>query len=279
MYKAVNRPVDLSFTQWLQLYTIVLEFSPDLIIELGRGYGNSTCVFTEAVNKAGKGRVISIGYDSELGWEKTTLPHLQKIIDPQWLEKLHVINQDILKTDFAEIVGQAKRVLLFWDAHAMKLAQYLLANLFPILQKREHLIIVHDITDAKNTQMDTTYKNDMPTFIWINNLACPFEEIIPIIDFISRNGITYDTPAESVVRFLREDEQASSGRAKELMMVWNELVGSSTLMSDSHMIYFDINNKTRQGIPVFPHYDSSTSWPEKIKIFTSNFLKKFLNMT
>jgi len=52
--EAVDRPGDQDLADWFKLYAFVLEYSPDLIIELGRGYGNSTCIFTEAVNKIGK---------------------------------------------------------------------------------------------------------------------------------------------------------------------------------------------------------------------------------
>ena len=62
--KTVGHFEDLRFSDWVKLYALTLEFSPDLIIELGRGRGNSTCLFTEAVNKTGKGKVVSIGYDS-----------------------------------------------------------------------------------------------------------------------------------------------------------------------------------------------------------------------
>ena len=41
---AVNGPGDLGPAQWAQWYSAAVGFEPDLIVELGRGRGNSTAV-------------------------------------------------------------------------------------------------------------------------------------------------------------------------------------------------------------------------------------------
>jgi len=246
--EAVDRPGDLMFPEWFKLYTSVLEYSPDLIIELGRGYGNSTCIFTEAVNKIGKGKVVSIDYDSGKLWQNKTFPRLQKLIDAKWLDKLTIIHEDIMKTDFTEITRQAQRILLFWDAHGLELGQYLIAHLFPLLQKKEHLIIMHDIAWNTDPMAVPPSEYNVPMLIRIDNLASVFEEIIPTFNFLSSNDIQYDTPAESEIRFLKENEQTSPDRSKELESIWKELVGDSEGLGEkSDILYFDINNKTNKG--------------------------------
>jgi len=240
----VSRPVDFGFPDWIQLYSLVLEFSPDLIVELGRGYGNSTCLFTEAVNKSGKGKVVSVGYDSEHAWDKITVPALQKLISSQWLDKLSIKQQDIMKTDFAEIIGKSERILLFWDAHGKELAQYIISHLFPLLQNKEHLIVMHDITDTGSSDPASSTEFGGYEIFQIHNLVSIFEEIIPLFDFISNNDIQYDTLRESIRRFVRKNEQTSPDISKELKKTWNELVGDHEPMERSHMIYYDINNKT-----------------------------------
>ena len=45
---AVGEPNDLWLFQWAQLFCYTVEFRPDLIIDLGRGHGHSTCCFLEA---------------------------------------------------------------------------------------------------------------------------------------------------------------------------------------------------------------------------------------
>lgn len=245
--EAVSRPVDFGYPDWIQLYSLVLEFSPDLIIELGRGYGNSTCLFTEAVNKSGKGKVVSVGYDSEHAWDKITVPALQKLISSQWLDKLDVKQQDIMKTDFTEITRQAQRVLLFWDAHGKELAKYVLAHLFPLLQNKENLIVMHDVTDHGHSSIAPSEVPVAPNIFQIENLTSPFEEIIPLFDFISSNGILYDSLRESIRRFVRKNEQTSPDISEELKNTWNELVGDHVSIERSYMIYLDISNKTNKG--------------------------------
>ncbi|MFQ5696580.1 MAG: hypothetical protein ACE5HB_11365, partial [Terriglobia bacterium] len=48
---AVDRPTTFSFPQWAQVAAYTLEFKPDLILELGRERGNSTCCFLEVANQ------------------------------------------------------------------------------------------------------------------------------------------------------------------------------------------------------------------------------------
>ncbi len=48
MIDAVAHPRDMTLSQWAQLIAFTLEFRPDLILELGRGFGNSTCCFLES---------------------------------------------------------------------------------------------------------------------------------------------------------------------------------------------------------------------------------------
>jgi hypothetical protein len=59
-----SRPVDDVASLWVsryaQLMAAALEFRPDLIVELGRGVGDSTCAFTEAGNRLGTARVLSL---------------------------------------------------------------------------------------------------------------------------------------------------------------------------------------------------------------------------
>jgi len=239
--EAVNHPGDQDFADWFKLYALVLEYSPDLIIELGRAYGNSTCVFTEAINKIGKGKVVSIDYDGGKLWQNKTLSRLQKLIDVQWVDKLTIIHEDIMKIDFTEITSQGQRILLFWDAHGLEVAKYLIAHLFPLLQKKEHLIVVHDMIDTKHSPISPSYENYESLF-WVNNLACDFEEIVPITNFITHNDIIFDTTGDSITRFLEENEQTSPDRSKELESIFKKLVGDSDELITSHMIYFDINS-------------------------------------
>lgn len=61
------------------------------IIELGRGMGNSTAAFTEAI--APGGRVLSLCRSRS--WDSETLPRLRPLVDEAWLSRLDVRRVDI----------------------------------------------------------------------------------------------------------------------------------------------------------------------------------------
>jgi hypothetical protein len=75
-------PLDLPLGNWMELYDLTVALEPDLVLELGRGYGNSTCVFTEAANAVGF-RVVSVGYDSEQAREGSA-PLIEELTGVDW---------------------------------------------------------------------------------------------------------------------------------------------------------------------------------------------------
>src|ERR1041384_1429253 len=56
---SVCRPIDMSLPEYGQLFAAALDFQPDLVVEIGRGWGNSTCALTEAANHLRKAKVLS----------------------------------------------------------------------------------------------------------------------------------------------------------------------------------------------------------------------------
>src|SRR5262245_11761318 len=58
----VGHANEFSPYQWAQLTALALEFQPDCILEIGSGWGNSTCAFVDAANQLGSQscRVISL---------------------------------------------------------------------------------------------------------------------------------------------------------------------------------------------------------------------------
>jgi cephalosporin hydroxylase len=250
--QAVDWPSDLFLGQWAQLYAFCLEFAPDLIVELGRGYGNSTCVFAEAANRSGSTRVISIGYDAEQGWSARTAPRVARIVAPEWFSVLEILHRDILETDFKEMFGRGKRIFLFWDAHGTELALYLLADAFPALQSKEHLVVVHDITDVRYNDVQPDYvRADGAATVWLGPLFSPFEELIPLYDFLSRNNISFDTPEHSLRNWLNMNPE----KANELRSCWGPDFPGPSPLDTGHWVYFDLSTKGAPVRPnVFPSY-------------------------
>ena len=76
---AVDRPGDLSSFQYGQLFAAALDFAPTLIVELGRGLGNSTCVFTTAA-QACDARVVSLCLSN--AWRTGTLAAVAPLVPP-----------------------------------------------------------------------------------------------------------------------------------------------------------------------------------------------------
>jgi predicted O-methyltransferase YrrM len=87
-HRVVDSPGDLDLGTYIQLYAFCLEFAPDLIVELGRRYGNSTCVFTRAANELANTKVLSLDYDP--GWNSRTVSRLKKAVSPEWFDPLRV---------------------------------------------------------------------------------------------------------------------------------------------------------------------------------------------
>jgi len=238
--EAVAWPRDLGLGQWVQLYAFCLEFAPDLIVELGRGYGNSTCVFTEAANRLGRARVVSVGYDSERGWATRTAPRVGAEVNPEWFKVLEILHQDILETDLGAIFATGKRVLLFWDAHGRELALYLLGRALPHLESKEHVVVVHDITDTRYEDTPPDYLTaDGAATLWLGPLFSPFEELIPLYDFLSRNNISFDTPENSLAGWrARNPEQA-----RELEALWSDDLARPGPTETGHWTYFDLQDR------------------------------------
>src|SRR5260370_39307799 len=97
----------------------VLEFQPDLIIELGRRAGNSTACFLEAAYQLGGGRckVVSLCLDST--WRRFSSERLKKVVSRGWLLAGQIVEENILTFGFQAALRESKRCLLFWDAQRL----------------------------------------------------------------------------------------------------------------------------------------------------------------
>jgi len=194
-------PFDLPLPAWKELYEAVREFAPDLILELGRGWGNSTCVFTEAANETGA-RVVSIGFDSEHAWETRTAPRLLPHVGEAWFAPLSAMQADITEIDYRPIVASSKGAFIFWDAHGTDVARAVLDRLLPELPPR-NLVVVDDIWDAKA-------ESPLPAEYFAGPLASLFEEVGPLWEYLSENGIDFDV-GDRWVSFAAPSEEKRDG--------------------------------------------------------------------
>jgi FkbM family methyltransferase len=237
----VDRRSDLWPYQWTQLMSAALEYQPDLILELGRGAGNSTCAFTEASNlSGGRFRILSLCLSSE--WEHDTTPRLKNMVSEEWFRPLQAVRGDILEFNYEEALRGSRRVLIFWDAHGFDIAECVLGGILPVAALREHLVIMHDLSDARyNSEEQLEYG---PNGLWKgNNWSGPriklgivdsaVEQAVSAVDFTTRNHLTLDSADHSF------RTQLSSAQKGEMSATLGELFDTQ-----GHWFHFTLNERS-----------------------------------
>ena len=144
---AMGGPRDFLTQQWHQLASMIYDFKPDLIIELGRGYGNSTCAMALGAKwlRPHNCRIVSLCLSG--AFNQLSHPYLNThLSDPSLLDPVEALETDILTFDFAPVIASAKRVFVFWDAHGFDVAHAILNGLLRPLEDRPHPVI-HDMAD------------------------------------------------------------------------------------------------------------------------------------
>jgi hypothetical protein len=234
--------------QFVQLEAFALEYRPDLILELGRGRGNSTCAFTEAANQLNsaegsesKCRVISLCRSPS--WEQDRPPGIAALMPDEWFQPLSTLRGDILDFDYPSLLSGARRVLLFWDAHGYDVAECVLAVILPLLVDREHVVIMHDINDARYEGPVATEYGER--YLWrgndhtgqsrvrLGNIDSVVEQAVAIVDFASRNNLVLHSADESFATENANDVKKSA----ELQ----EMLGHKLLNAKAHWLWFSLN--------------------------------------
>ena len=266
--KAIDWENDLELYQWVELLSFTLEFSPDLILELGRGRGNSTCVYTEAANHLSECKVISVCNSTD--WENISLPRVKEVVPGNWFEPLTIINGDILTLNYEMLLGNSQRVLLFWDAHGFAIAECVLGGILPLLVDREHIVIMHDISD--NRYVDQDYFDYRGERIWrgadkqsarlcLGDYNSLQEQLVAIIDFTTRNKLSLNSADYSLQTELRHDP--------EKLIELNRLLGEPFFRLMGHWFWFSLNEK--EGKVYFPRYnppDKEKALPATVSVYS-----------
>jgi FkbM family methyltransferase len=247
--QAVDHPHDLLLYQWAQLMAAVIDYAPDLVLELGRGPGNSTCAFTEAahVNQS-RTRVLSLCLSDD--WERVTVPRLLPVVRPDWFQPLQALRGDILEFDYPQALASAQRVIVFWDAHGFEVAECVLGCILPALADKDHLVIMHDLSDSRYGSEEHLAYGEHG--LWKgNNWSGPrlklgvidsaVEQSIATLDFTTRNHLTLDSADHSFRTELTPQQQA------EMSRMLGELFDLQ-----GHWFYFSLNEKP--GPYRFPRY-------------------------
>lgn len=218
LQSAMGGPRDFVRQQWLQIASCVYDFKPDLIIELGRLHGNSTCAMAVAAKmlRPKPVRILSLCLSGD--FNRRSRPYLEKHLDdPSILAPVEALERDILAYDFGPAIAPARRVFIFWDAHGFEVAQAILSGLMRGLQDREHVAIVHDMADLRYLPHGfRRYGSDAqwhgagsaaPKYI-VGDVGTQYDEGIALLDFLGRNGIEFRSAESSYFAELAEAKAA-----------------------------------------------------------------------
>lgn len=184
MHRLVDSPpLDLPIEEWPKLYDLTVTFRPDLVLELGRGWGNSTCVLTAAANTLDC-RVVSIGFDSERAWETRTAPRLERVVEANWFAPLTIVQDDIRTLAFPPLLEGSVRTLVFWDAHGTDVAEAVFDRLLPALPP-ENTVVVDDI-------WATSERYGLRAANRAGPLWSLFDEVLPLWDYLTERQIEFE---------------------------------------------------------------------------------------
>jgi hypothetical protein len=239
--------------QFAQLIALSLEYRPDVILELGRGYGNSTCAFTEAANHMGdsKCRVISLCLTA--AWEPAPPPAIAAVVPPEWFAPLKTHRCDLLDFDYESALEGAKRVLIFWDAHGFDVAECVLGKILPLIADRDHLVVMHDLSDGRILGRPQREYGDKRLWrgndwggqlVWLGNVVSNVEQAVAVIDFTTRNRVDLRSADESIGAELAGDQS----KIAEM----RELLGDELFFLRAHWFYFTLTGY--KGPFTFPRF-------------------------
>jgi SAM-dependent methyltransferase len=248
LMEAVNSPNDLPAPQWAQWYSVALGFAPDLILELGRGYGNSTALFGEAARRLGHTKVVSLCISAE--WMAIASPRIVPIVDAAWFANIDAQRTDILSADYAEIIADHQRVLVLWDAHGFDIAELVLGEILPRLAGRPHLLLMHDISDNRYAEVPRSYGgqplwkgsswqqrtglwNSRVNIGWMNSIQ---DQIIALADFSARNDVEIGSADHEYAQFFA----ANPAHAVEM----RHRLGDELFSTVAHWAFLSLAEKT-----------------------------------
>lgn len=180
---------NLLFPEWLTMYQQVIELRPDLLLEVGRGYGNSTTLLTEVANEL-EIPAVSVGLDGTFAWQNRTVPRLERVRPPTWFERLVVIDGLMEETDVDRWLSMSARTFLFWDAHGRELAEHMVARVLPRLPTGSR-VLVHDI------ERGTTPRWSESRFRY-GDYWSPYEEVLVLAPWAAERRLEMEDVGGSV---------------------------------------------------------------------------------
>ncbi|UBF29687.1 glycosyltransferase [Kovacikia minuta CCNUW1] len=252
LFEAVGHSTMLMLNQWFQWYALALDLKPDLILELGRNWGNSTCVFTEAANQLGNCRVVSLCPSTS--WAEITQPHLAQIVSELWFRVLDPKVTDIPAADVETIIGDSQCVLLLWNVSGSDNTEFVLGRILPLLRNRRHVVIVPNISDTRYTGVSVSYgeqglwrnQDGRSNQLILDHLSFTDEKVISILEFAARNRFMFHSADHSFLTDITGNQMIDLINLSVDRLFWQ----------NSHWFWFSLNEIDIYESIYFPTVDS-----------------------
>lgn len=90
LLETIGQPEVFTLLQSISLLAMTLEFRPDLILELGRGRGNSTVVLAEAAYLMRPAICQLTSLCLTPHWDRETVPRLRPLVSQEWFDAVSV---------------------------------------------------------------------------------------------------------------------------------------------------------------------------------------------
>lgn len=184
------------------LALLIKAHGPDLICELGRGYGTSTALFRSLEIP-----VVSLCRTSY--WQDITVPLFTENMPRDWTSQVNAIVGEIDGSwDYASLLNRARRPMIFWDAHGYDVADVVFQRILPSLPDRPILVACHDFRDSRYFLRDGP-PDDAPLwrgqservdrFLRLGNVHSSFEQLVSVIDYTSWRGLPLCSPTHEIM--------------------------------------------------------------------------------
>ena len=153
-------------------------------------------------------------------------------------------NGDILTFDFQPVLEAARRILVFWHAHGFDVAECILGELLPRIADRPHVVIMHDLMDARSCPDHSIEYGEHG--LWKGNdwsgpssrigpIYSFVEQAVAITDFSCRNNLSLHSADQSLLTELGNDRD----RLAEL----RQMLGPQLLSVNASWWWFSLNEQ------------------------------------
>jgi hypothetical protein len=203
-------------------------------------------------------------------WEEGISPTVSRIVPESWFEPLQVFQTDILELDYSQALEGYEKILVFWDEPGYEVAECVLGQILPIIASRPHVVIMHDLSDAR--YLPPSCKNYGEHSLWkrsgenarlrLGHIDSAVEQAVAITDFASRNGLPLHSADHSLHTELGDDPIRMSELQKAL--------GNQLFSLEAHWFWFSLNEIP--GPYTFPRFNAN----EAIKRLNPTALLKLI---